>query len=457
MKNKKIIMMLCSVFLTPLSVYGTWARQNSGTTLDLKAVFFIDSLYGWAAGGENNSGIVLRTTNGGTTWVTAYTDTKSVFYSIWFINRQTGWVVGGRDNYTVIDTSCQKILKTTDGGLSWRRQFNTNSNTNWRACYGVCFIGNTGWATVTGWADSFGYIIYTTDGGTTWVNQRINASAAIPWDIHFVTTSIGVVSGGINWGYPGDNTDGHIWRTTDGGRNWTSVHNWRPGTAAMGFLTSIWMVDLNNGWSVGGAGGMSVREPGRIVTTTNGGLSWFTRNPTSLRPFWGVYFPEALWGWVGDYYNGILLTTDGGVNWLDDNAGATSIYDIHGTNRRNAWAVGANGLILRYSPASGIESEKLLVVDHQAPIKITIEPNPFKVKTVINFEVGLINGCWGAGIYDINGRQVRSFNRIPDKNQRITITWDGKDDMGRQLPTGIYYVQIEGREYRVSKSVILLN
>lgn len=455
MKFKELLAVLCLMSLCPVLTFGTWVQQSSGTPLDLNTVFFIDSLYGWAAGGWNNAGIILRTTNSGNTWNTAYNNTQAVFQGAWFINRQTGWVVGGRDNYVVIDSTCQKILKTTDGGITWQQQWNRNQNTNWRSCYGVCFIGNTGWVTVTGWADSLGYIINTTDGGASWTNQSTGDRTADPWDIQFTTTANGVCSGGLNWGYPADNTDGHIWATSDGGTTWADGHNWRPGTAAMGFFTNVWMVNNSFGWSTGGAGGMSVREAGRVVRTTNGGFSWSLCNPPTLRPFSGVYFPDTSWGWIGAYGLGILFTSDGGRTWQDDNAGVTNLLgDIHGTNRRNAWAVGTSGTIIRYVPASGIEEEVTLEKKRASRIGLSVVPNPFTKSTKISFQLPSSNLQTTLRIYDATGSLVKLYDRETIR-QSDHLIWDGRDESNHKLPGGIYFLEAKnGDELITGKAVI---
>jgi photosystem II stability/assembly factor-like uncharacterized protein len=390
--------------------------------MSINSIFFVDSLYGWAGGGTiDNAGIILRTTDGGTNWIISEQDTQSAFQGVWFIDRQTGWVVGGRENYAVIDTTCQKILKTTDGGLTWQRQWNRNANTNWRNLYGVCFVGNTGWACVCGWADSLGYIIKTTDGGANWSNQVALRSSSDPMDIQFLDASHGVCCGGWNWGFPYDNTDGIISSTSDGGTTWSTPYTWRPGSLAMGYFEKIWMVDALNGWCAGGAGGPNVSEPGRVVRTTNGGSSWIVRNPSPLRPFSSVYFPEASWGWVGAYDGSIILTTDGGSTWLDDNSGVTSsIYDIHGLNRTNAWAGCANGSILRYIPPTGVDDQSQIKTSPSQP-KPRVIPNPF-----VSFASVLGHERESFVLYDISGRQMGTFRG---------------DRVGEGVSPGIYFVK----------------
>ena len=44
-------------------------------------------------------------------------------------------------------------------------------------------------------------------------------------------------------------------------------------------------------------------------------------------------------------------------------------------------------------------------------------------------------------IYDVTGRKVREISLLPF-NFSLGATWDGKDDHGRRLPSGIYYCRL---------------
>lgn len=86
---------------------GTWHRQNSGVTVELHGVFFINnSLTGWVVGDD---GTILHTANGGISWVSQNSPTFLNLYAVCFADEKTGWVVG-EDGI---------VLSTTDGGLKW--------------------------------------------------------------------------------------------------------------------------------------------------------------------------------------------------------------------------------------------------------------------------------------------------------------------------------------------------
>lgn len=110
----------------------TWARQTSGTTAELRSVFFVDVNTGWAVGGGTENAIILKTTNGGDSWQRQAAPADSQLRGVWFSDAQTGWAVGAGG----------MILGTVNGGESWRiQQSGTKANLN-----GVAFASKArGW------------------------------------------------------------------------------------------------------------------------------------------------------------------------------------------------------------------------------------------------------------------------------------------------------------------------
>jgi photosystem II stability/assembly factor-like uncharacterized protein len=70
----------------------TWQQQQSGTSVSLESIHFVDHQHGWAVGGEYEHAI-LHTSDGGLTWREQYTQTNSRFNEVFFLNSLTGWIV----------------------------------------------------------------------------------------------------------------------------------------------------------------------------------------------------------------------------------------------------------------------------------------------------------------------------------------------------------------------------
>jgi len=86
-----------------------WTAQTSGTIRDLKKIIFIDSSNGWCVG---DSGTVLKTINGGTTWTGISIDATLNIFSISMVDVLNGWIC----------TTSGRIYYTDDGGATWTQQ-----------------------------------------------------------------------------------------------------------------------------------------------------------------------------------------------------------------------------------------------------------------------------------------------------------------------------------------------
>lgn len=82
---------------------------------------------------------------------------------------------------------------------------------------------------------------------------------------------------------------------------------------------------------------------------------------------------------------------------------------------------------------------------------LKIKPNPFRDKITINlgiYDVGYKMNETSLNIYDISGKLVKSFP-LP-----TVVTWDGKDDRGRVLPQGIYFLELKSKHYNISRKLV---
>ena len=83
---------------------STWSALTSGTTVEMKSVFFTSATTGFAVGDDR----ILKTTNGGTSWSqTSYSG--SSFNSVVFADALNGYAADGN-----------LIRKTINGGNSWQ-------------------------------------------------------------------------------------------------------------------------------------------------------------------------------------------------------------------------------------------------------------------------------------------------------------------------------------------------
>ena len=82
-------------------------------------------------------------------------------------------------------------------------------------------------------------------------------------------------------------------------------------------------------------------------------------------------------------------------------------------------------------------------------------PNPFNPSTNINFDIGNTSKV-SLIIFDILGRKVKTLvNEIKQKGS-YHIQWNGKNESGTILPSGIYIMQLNAGGVQISKSMLLL-
>jgi len=81
-------------------------------------------------------------------------------------------------------------------------------------------------------------------------------------------------------------------------------------------------------------------------------------------------------------------------------------------------------------------------------------PNPFNPRTTI--ELSLPTVCtWTMTIYNINGQAVRKMSRHDDAGV-VAVEWDGTNELGQMVASGVYLYRVEAGNNAVSKKMILL-
>jgi len=83
-------------------------------------------------------------------------------------------------------------------------------------------------------------------------------------------------------------------------------------------------------------------------------------------------------------------------------------------------------------------------------------PNPFNPSTEIRFSLA-DPGPLSLKIYDLSGRLVRHLlvgERYDEGQHRVE--WNGRDQQGRQVSSGVYFYRLETREFKASRKMLLL-
>ncbi len=284
-------------------------------------VYFLpgNSNFGWACG---FNGRVIRTTDGGNSWLGASVQGADHLESIHFPSQGTGYTSG-----------VEGIFKSTDGGASWFELNLPGGDT--LTPWGTYFLTNDiGIVIGGGCARDIQHFWKTTDGGSTWnvfVGNEPNTG----------------LTDGILYSPNGEGyavSSGNIWHTSDGGLNWSIIES-TP--------VSVWHEEftrINNSFLFPYAGSMCSGGggDGGMVFSTDGGSSWNTYR-TGQRMF-GAFLINTTTGWVCGDARTVMFTEDAGRTWRTINCGIEDgdLDDIWFINPNLGWAVGEG--VYKYVP-----------------------------------------------------------------------------------------------------------
>lgn len=382
-------------------------------------------------------------------------------YAVDAVNGDVAWAVGASGT----------ILKTTDGGGTWVEQDSGFTSAYVHLGCVSAVDAEIAWVGGTDRADNSGVLLKTTDGGNNWVLQEDALSALkIPKNLSLVISDISALDADtvllsinyISTGYApfGYSYDAKVWRTDDGGASWVM----KLSTTYPSEINGIYAVDDQVAWAAGGGNQLMYPYPA-IFVTSNGGSTWeyrymdfFSDPKYRMRDVWAV---DALNGWavygmVPTPDGGVKKTSDGGMTWLTQpceagvlpaalsavdintlwvvgssgkiyktiDGGATWITQDSGVADRlngvcavdidTAWAVGDNGVILKTEDGGG-----------GAPLIYAVQPSSASVGATVTIT--------GYNFGDTQDASYVSFGEV----QATTYTSWSDAEIAVEVPTGV--------------------
>lgn len=397
---KKIILYpflsLSFILLIPTNSYcQIWSSLVSGTPNHLVAVSAINIDTCYVAG---SSGTILKTTDGGLTWINQPTPTSQTLYGMDFINSNNGFAVG--DNGA--------LLKTTNGGVTW-----TSITATTQSLRSVKYF-NSMQAVITG---ANGLIIKTTDGGVTWSPVSTGTSSNI-YGLRFTSPTDGYATC-----FSGD-----ILKTTDGGTTWTP--------SSTGVSTQLNTISFS-----GASNGVVVGASGVIRRTTDGGVTWSTVTMPSISSDFlhshGFLTPSngfVTGGNIGTNVGIILETTDGGLTWVAYYPGTPRLCNVDFPDIFTGYAVGLNGTILKFKINGGVG---ITETTQQKPVELTAFPNPTVNYTSIDLTSLNIHGTIYFELFDATGKLLRSEKHANADMLKIER---------EELKSGVYFYNVNSKD-----------
>jgi len=151
------------------------------------------------------------------------------------------------------------------------------------------------------------------------------------------------------------------------------------------------------------------------------------------------------------YPDSVTITLPFALNvaWAAENIEAVAFLQEQGSR-----AIEQAGAIRVEELATGIGDEPapgVAAVDRIEPI----HPNPFNPRARVTFTLAR-EGHARLSVHDVLGRQVRTLVDETRRAGRHVVEWDGRDDAGREVGSGVYHFQLVGAQGESSRKAVLL-
>lgn len=418
----------------------TWQTFTNVPTISrYNDVFFVTPARGWIV---NGSGQIHRTTNGGLSWQKQFEQAITHFRSIGFIDSLHGWAGNvGPGEFGATDTTA--LYQTNNGGQTWT-PMPAFQGPKPRGLCGMHVVNDSVICAV-GRVRGPAFFTKTTDRGQTWYAKDMSAYAAGLIDVYFFHPDTGIAVGLTNVDH--NSSRGVVLYTTDGGETWEK----RLTTARTGEW--CWKVSFPSR-RVGYASLQRNNEtPIYFLKTTDGGITWQEKLFSNSYYFvQGIGFVDEQNGWIGgNNSNPTYKTTNGGETWQSAVFGGR-VNRIRFLGDTLGYAVG--NTVYKYTAKATHVTQR----PQETPSNFLLAqnyPNPFNPSTTIRFTLSqpaLVNIM----VYDINGREVERLLDQPRAAGEHTITWDAIDREGNAAPSGVYWYTIRTEHFTGAKKMVLV-
>lgn len=369
MKNKLLFTVILYVFShIEADAQFSWKRLG-GWGNGFTGISWVNDEVGYIAGPQ----IILKTVDGGLSWVEQEPPTKTTMLGIDFFDENIGLIVGENG----------EIYRTSDGGRNW----NLIRLASTVRLQKVAFLNQN---RVYAIGDN-GDVFRSTNSGLTWARQNIGLNVNLT-GLFFLNQDIGYIAA----------ANGQIARTLNGGNTWTLLSSGQTDV-----LNDIYFVDGLVGYAVG--------NRGLVLKTTDAGQQWFRLNSGTERDLLSVSFSRmnTSSGVITGRNATILRTVNAGLTLDGINVNNTQDYaDVHFRGNTNVvFAVGSNGFVMSSINAGNTWTLRLSGVD--------VDYTGVKFRTD---NLGYIIGKNGRFFVTSNGG-----NTLVDRSRPLSITFHDID------------------------------
>jgi hypothetical protein len=384
------------VVLKTTSLGGVWVNVSIPSNLNLNTIAHNrdNSILALAAGVRNDTAIVYRTTDGGTSWSVAFRQYQGNINAIYFNNTSgimIGNPVGGR----------WSIWKTTNQGVSFDSTGMYLPRNGTEAGFRNSFCVTQSTSTFYIFGTNNYRLYYSTNQGSSWL------SASLPQEQNIYAMSF------PNYMAPPNNFAGYaggaskVYYTTNSGLNWSETAA-APGTGNInGMVACPLPVEMIGNFDV-----MISKNDNNIYRVPTGMTTWLTAYTAPA----GNYRYISNNGSIG-LYSIYAVRDNGGISW-----GSCGTYGVQ--------------------RISDIVPNKYSLSQNY--------PNPFNPTTKITFDIPVKSNV-RLSVFDVLGKEVARLveqNVTPGQYQ---ADWDATN-----MPSGVYFYSLLAGDFTQSKKMILV-
>lgn len=300
------------------SISLNFTELSTGADTKLRGVYFLNDTIGFVCGGEKNeSGVILKTLDGGANWQQVYSSSLAL-RDITFVNDSLGFACG----------DSLLIVKTTDGGNTWNILdlpyvpviICPLTSVQFRDAQHVYICG--------GENTDKGIALRTADGGAWWDYQAFYTREVTA--NYFTNDTTGYIT-----------ANGAVFKATADvlTNNYLNIDG--------DFFTSVYFTSVNDGFVCGYDGG--------IYKTTDAGTSWKQvrkdNSAFSARTHFNkIRFAGADKGFAVGNNGEVYYSDDAGESWkLSDNFPDEHLYSVFVLNTTTCFISGEGGKLYKVS------------------------------------------------------------------------------------------------------------
>jgi Secretion system C-terminal sorting domain/Photosynthesis system II assembly factor YCF48 len=484
-------------------INAQWQNKASGFTTPNRGIFEMIAIgndVAWAVAYDGTSPITApvndftRTTDGGNHWTAGSISAFPDFDLVGIAPVSATLCYASIAN---LGNGNAKIVKTTNGGATWVEQLNYDFGASFGFFADIYFF-NANDGLIYG-DQSNGYItIFTThDGGTHWTRvPQANLPAALPDEASYIFSSEGLQN--TFWTV---STAGRVWKTTDKGLHWAAYQT----QDTLIDYSNLKMRDALHGiWGVHDEL-YRTNDGGITWTEITPAGTWFTDDlayvPGTASTFVSTGSHDFS-GYGALHGIGTSYSLDDGNTWITIDTAVehlaiamvnsyTGYTGGFNTSKSSSGIYKYNGSALGYECEKNMNSichkEQTICVENGSidnhlrkgdllgtcPVRsattneitlskiqllnkeLNVYPNPVVNSATISFSTNQISTV-SLQIFDISGRLVITLASEQMQQGNHEVKWNVNDDHGNTVPSGIYLLKMYAGNYSITKKISVI-